>query len=64
MRELKKEIYNDAWFFYKKYLNGDGSDRYWEKLNREAQELIAKHKNDRFARELVGAVISELARKG
>ena len=26
--EPKKEIYNDAWFLYKKYLNGDGSDEY------------------------------------
>lgn len=63
MRELKKEIYNEIWFFYKKYLNGDGSDQYWEQLNQEAQEIVNKHGGDMFARELVGAVINELARK-
>lgn len=63
MKEPKKQIYNDVWFFYKKYLSGDNSDQYWEELHREAQELIAKHNGDRFARELVGAVINELARR-
>jgi hypothetical protein len=63
VRELKKQIYNDVWFFYKKYITGDGSERYWEELHQEATELIAKHGNDTFARELVGTVINELARK-
>ena len=49
MREAKKAIYNDIWFFYKKYLNGDRSDAYWEKLNQEAQEIVTKHKCDLFA---------------
>lgn len=62
--EPKKEIYNDVWFFYKKYMNGDGSDRYWEQLNQEAAEIVKKHGGDLFARELVVTVISELARKG
>lgn len=63
MKEPKKEIYNDIWFFYKKYLNGDGSDNYWEQLQSESEELINKHKGDMFARELLGAVISELGRR-
>ena len=61
--EPKKEIYNDIWFLYKKYLNGDGSDRYWEQLNQEAEEIVKKHCGDLFARELAVTVISELARK-
>lgn len=63
MKEPKKEIYNDAWFFYKKYLNGDGTDAYWEELNREGQALINKHNGDMFMRSLISAIINELQRK-
>jgi len=63
MREPKKEIYNDAWFFYKKYLNGDRSDRYWEDVNREGQTLVTKHNGDMFMRSLVSSIITELQRK-
>lgn len=62
--EPKKEIYNEVWFFYKKYLNGGRSDADWEELNREAQEIVKKHNGDMFARELLGAVINEFSRKG
>jgi hypothetical protein len=64
MDEPKKQIYNDIWFFYKKYINGAGDDEYWETLNQEAQEIVAKHNGDMFARELALVVINELARKG
>lgn len=63
MREAKKQIYNDVWFFYKKYLNGDRSDRYWEEANRESKEIADKYNGDMFARELLSAVIVELARE-
>lgn len=63
MREAKKQIYNDVWFFYKKYLNGDRSDRYWEEVNRESKEIADKYNGDMFARELLSAVIVELARE-
>lgn len=63
MREPKKEIYNDAWFFYKKYLNGDRSDQYWEEVNREGQALVAKHNGDMFMRSLISSIIVELQRK-
>lgn len=63
MKEPKKEIYNDIWFFYKKYLNGNGSDGYWEQVQSESEKLIQKYKGDMFARELLGVVISELGRR-
>lgn len=64
MKEAKKEIYNDVWFFYKKYLNGNNkSDAYWEQVNSEAQEIANKYNGDMFARELISAVIVELARE-
>lgn len=62
-RKPKKEIYNDAWFFYKRHLNGDRSDSYWEIVNKEGQVLIDKHNGDMFMRSLISAVITELQRK-
>lgn len=63
MREPKKQIYNDVWFFYKKHINCDNSDQCWEQINQEAQEIARKYGNDMFARELIWAVINELSRK-
>lgn len=63
MREPKKQIYNDVWFFYKKYINCDNSDECWEQINKEAHDIVCKHGNDRFARELLCVVINELSRK-
>lgn len=63
MKQLKKDIYNDVWFFYKKYLDGDGTDQYWDNLVHEAQEIVDKYGQDKFSRELIGAVINELARE-
>ena len=64
MREVKKQIFNEVWFFYKKYaLQECGEDAYWEQLNRDAEEIVKKHSGDPFARELIGVVINELAKK-
>ena len=60
--EPKKEIYNEVWFFYKKYLGCSGSDNDWEKLTKEAQDIADKHNGDMFARELLYAVINEIGR--
>lgn len=58
----KKEIYNDVWFLYKKYLSCPGADEDWEKLKKEAQEIVDKHNGDMFAKDLIYAVINELGR--
>ena len=60
--EPKKEIYNEVWFLYKKYLSCSGTDEDWEKLKNEAQDIVDKHNGDMFARELIYAVINELGR--
>lgn len=62
MKEPKKEIYNDAWFFYKRHLNGDRSEPYWETVNTEGQALIDRHNGDMFMRNLISVVIMELQR--
>ncbi len=60
--EPKKEIYNEVWFLYKKYLSCSGSDNEWENLKKEAQDIVDKHNGDMFARELIYAVINEIGR--
>ena len=60
--DLKKEIYNDVWFLYKKYLSCPGADEDWEQIKKEAQEIVDKHNGDMFAKDLIYAVINELGR--
>ena len=60
--EPKKEIYNEVWFLYKKYLGCSGSDKDWEQLKKDAQDIVDKHNGDMFARELIYAVINEIGR--
>ena len=60
--EPKKEIYNEVWFLYKKYLSCSGTDNDWEKLESEAQEIVDNHNGDAFAKELIYAVLNELGR--
>ena len=62
MKEPKKELYNDVWFYYKKWLNNDGTDKQWEQMLAEGELILEKYK-DPFARALVGAVQIELGRK-
>lgn len=63
MREPKKEIYNDVWFFYKRHLNGNGTDDFWDTVDKESKILSEKHKGDYFARSLLSAVINELEKE-
>ena len=60
--EPKKEIYNEVWFLYKKYLGCSGSENDWEQLTKDAQEIVDKYNGDMFARELLYAVINEIGR--
>lgn len=63
MKEPKKELYNEVWFYYKKWLNNDGSDEQWEQIIEQGNAIIDKYKQDPFARSLVGNVQAELGRK-
>lgn len=62
MKEVKKNQYNEAWFFYKKYCGMKMCDAEWEQANSEAQEIIKKYGGDLFTRELLATIISELGR--
>lgn len=63
MKEPKKELYNEIWFYYKKWLNNDDSEQQWLEIIKEGQTIIDKYQNDSFAKALVYAVQKELGRK-
>lgn len=63
MKEPKKELYNEIWFYYKKWLNNDDSEQQWVEIIKEGQTIIDKYENDSFAKSLVYAVQKELGRK-
>lgn len=64
MKEPKKELYNEIWFYYKKWLNNDDSEQQWVEIIKEGQTIIDKYENDSFAKSLVYVVQKELGRKG
>ncbi len=61
MSELKKQIYNDAWFLYKRH-NGVNTDERWDVIQLEEKVLLEKHNNDPFLRDLFYAINNELGR--
>ena len=46
MKEPKKELFNEIWFYYKKWLNNDGSDEQWEQIIEQGNAIIDKYKQD------------------
>lgn len=63
MREQKKQLYNDVWFYYKKWLNNNGTDTEWEQIIAEGNEILLKYSYDPFARSLIGVIQIEISRK-
>lgn len=63
MKEPKKGLYNDVWFYYKKWLNNNGTDQEWENIIAEGDCIIEKYNNDPFARSLIGTIQIEISRK-
>lgn len=63
MKEPKKELFNEIWFYYKKWLNNDDSEKQWEQIIKEGGEIIKKYDFDVFAKELVYLIQKELGRK-
>lgn len=61
MKEPKKELFNEIWFYYKKWLNNDDSEKQWEQIIKEGGEI--KYDFDVFAKELVYLFQKELGRK-
>lgn len=52
-------IYKDVWNFHKKYSDVQTTDKYWDDVINESNELGRKY-NSRFASALIIAVLEEL----
>lgn len=63
MKQPKKELFNEVWFYYKKWLNHTNTDSKWEQILAEGDKILEKYQMDPFARSLVSSVIVELGRK-
>ena len=42
MREAKKELFNEIWFYYKKWINHNGTEREWDAIIEEGN-ILAKN---------------------
>lgn len=63
MKQPKKELFNEVWFYYKRWLNHTNTDAEWEQIMAEGDNILEKCQMDPFARSLVSSVIVELGRK-
>lgn len=57
----KKDIYNDVWAFYKKYLPECTNDDKWEEIIAEGNKIIKKH-DDFLCNDLIQVVLGEFGR--
>lgn len=62
MKELKKQIFNDIWFLYKRHLQAI-TDEDWEAVLIEEKALRSRHGNDPLLDDLIYAINNELGRK-
>lgn len=59
--ELEKQIFNEVWFFFKKYYNVREDDAFWAGVIRAADEIMEKY-NDELATNLLLAIVGHLER--
>lgn len=55
------EIYTAGWKFFRKYNNPDRSDKFWEQLVKEAEELNRRYDSE-FLRGIMNAIVAEIDR--
>lgn len=56
-------LITDFWRFFRKYRDLREDDTYWDELTRAASEFVNAHDEDRFASELIMALVRELERR-
>lgn len=60
--EQYKELFTDAWTFFRRISVLDSSDSSWEKVLRYGSELVNKHGNSRISKDLILAIEDEFER--
>ena len=58
---LKKDIFNDIWFLYKKY-SEITTDSEWGILVKEEQKLVKKYNKDPYLMDMLYALNNEIGR--
>lgn len=63
--ELKRiyGLFTDCWRYFKKYVDVQDTDEFWESVVNESSEISKKYNNDKFAIALVLAVVDEFERR-
>ena len=56
------ELYREIWNFHKKFSEVKDTDEYWQAVIAESNEIAKKYDKQKFANDLLLAVISELER--
>lgn len=54
-------IFTECWKLFRKYSNPDDSDKFWDNLIDESQELYEKDKNE-FRKNMIVETINEIER--
>lgn len=60
---IEFQIFADVWNFFKRYYQVQDDDIYWDKAIEESNEIAVKYGNNKFANDLLIAVIKEMERK-
>lgn len=58
------EVYKSVLDFYRKYSKVENTDKYWENVIDESEQISRKYNKQKFVVDLLVSVISELERKG
>ena len=63
--ELKKgySLFSDTWRFYKRFMDVQLLDEYWEAVVMESDQLAKRYGNSKLVVALIFAVVDELERK-
>lgn len=60
---IEFQIFTDVWNFFKKFYEVEDDDSYWDKAIEESNQIAVKYGNNKFANDLLIAVIKEMERK-
>lgn len=59
---IEFQIFSDVWNFFKSYYQVESNDSFWDRLIEESNQIAKKYDN-KFANDLLIAVIKEMERK-
>lgn len=58
-----KQVWGDAYIFWKHYCGGEDSDEYWREVIDTADKLCDKHKGNEFFYALIKTVVDDIEKR-